>query len=357
MGRKKPEPQPKASIFSDKPDLDLKRAMWVTQDGGNASSIRGLSAVNRRVAWLSGANGLIQRTVDGGTTWKRCIIPGTEKLDFRDIEAFDERLAYVMSAGPGEASTIYKTIDGGKTWKRQFINPFPKGFFNAIAFWDEETGIALSDPVGGKPYLIRTTNGGKSWVRLPPETLPDMLKGEYGFAASGTNMVVYGDHHVWFGTGGSKARVFSSTDRGDTWHVAWSPMVHGAASSGIFSLAFFDEKHGVGVGGDYRKPEESPGNVMLTRDGGHSWNLIPARYSVPYRSCVRYVPGTNGSILIAVGRTGSSYSIDNGTTWNLLDVKGFYTLSFGDTADAGWAAGADGRVSRLTWQKPEFDEP
>jgi hypothetical protein len=33
-------------------------------------------------------------------------VPGAEKLDFRDVEAFGESTAYLLSAGPGEGSRI-----------------------------------------------------------------------------------------------------------------------------------------------------------------------------------------------------------------------------------------------------------
>src|SRR5262245_44468297 len=54
---------------------------------------RGVSAVSDMVAWASGTKGTIVRTADGGRTWRTCSIPGTEALDFRDIDAIDARTA------------------------------------------------------------------------------------------------------------------------------------------------------------------------------------------------------------------------------------------------------------------------
>ena len=48
--------------------------------------------------------------------------PAPTTLDFRDIDAVDERTAYVLSIGDGDASRIYKTTDGGRTWTLQFRN-------------------------------------------------------------------------------------------------------------------------------------------------------------------------------------------------------------------------------------------
>lgn len=37
--------------------------------GGTNTSLRGISIVSDDVAWVSGSNGSIGKTIDGGTTW------------------------------------------------------------------------------------------------------------------------------------------------------------------------------------------------------------------------------------------------------------------------------------------------
>src|SRR5690606_18329912 len=134
-------------------------AQWIKQNIETNASFRGLSVVNERVVWASGTGGTVVRTTDGGKTWDVIKVPGAEKLDFRDIEAFDAKTAYILSIGNGEDSRIYKTADGGKTWSLQFKNDNPKAFFDAIACWNERNCLAMSDPVDGKYLLIRTTDG------------------------------------------------------------------------------------------------------------------------------------------------------------------------------------------------------
>src|SRR4029077_16099330 len=92
-------------------------AQWIKQNVNTTASLRGLSVVNEKVVWASGTGGTVIRTIDGGKTWNVITVPGSEKLDFRDIEAFDANTAYILSIGNGEASRIYKTIDGGKNWQ------------------------------------------------------------------------------------------------------------------------------------------------------------------------------------------------------------------------------------------------
>src|SRR5689334_22487936 len=84
---------------------------WVLQTSGTTASLRGLSAVDSKVAWASGTGGTSLRTTDGAT-WRAATVPGAESLDFRDVEAFDARSAYLLSSGPGDKSRVYKTADG-----------------------------------------------------------------------------------------------------------------------------------------------------------------------------------------------------------------------------------------------------
>src|SRR5207248_10886149 len=208
-------------------------------------NLRGLSVVSSTVAWASGTHGTFLRTVDSGSNWGIGHVSGAESLDFRDVEAFSSDEAILLAAGPGDQSRIYKTTDGGKNWTLLFTNKDPKGFFDCMAFWDENHGIAVGDPVDGKFQLIKTENGGKDWKAIPPASLPPAIEGEGAFAASGTCIAVQGKKNVCFVTGGGAARVFHSSDAGETWSVSETPIVHGPPSAGIFSIAFRDEKNGV----------------------------------------------------------------------------------------------------------------
>ncbi len=226
--------------------------------------LRGLSAVSGKVAWASGAKGTVLRTIDGGTTWETLVIADADALDFRDIQAFDQNTAFVLSIGPGDQSRIYKTSDGGKIWQRQFTNSDPNAFYDCFAFWDSTHGIAVSDSVDGKFPLIATSDG-MTWNPVVPKTMPAALPNEGAFAASGTCIATFGKNDVWFGTGGPAARVFHSSDRGKNWTVAETPIIHSAASQGVFSLAFWTAKDGVAVGGDYKEPQKSKRRCGNTR--------------------------------------------------------------------------------------------
>jgi photosystem II stability/assembly factor-like uncharacterized protein len=323
------------------------RAQWEDQESGTKVRLRGLSVVNSRIAWASGAQGTVLRTIDGGQNWLPRIVPGSSELDFRDVHAISDTSAYLLSIGPGELSRIYKTTDAGATWNLSFKNKDPRGFLDAIAFWNDSSGLAQGDPVDGQFVVIFTDDAGKTWKSIDASGMPRALPGEGGFAASGTSLAIAGDQSAWFGTGGAaSARVFRSTDRGKTWTVHGTPVQAGSPSSGIFSLAFRDPRHGVAVGGDHKQPERGGQIVARTIDGGLTWLSPKGEGPRGFRSSVAYVPNSRSPVLVAVGPSGSDVSTDDGDSWKPLGSQGFHAVSFGP-AHAGWAVGEDGIIGRF----------
>lgn len=317
---------------------------WEAQASGVTTRLRGISAVSARVAWASGANGTLLRTADGGKTWTKLATPaGAEKLDFRDIDAVSDSVAYALSIGSGETSRIYKTRDSGATWDLQFANKDPKVFLDAMAFSDANHGVAFSDSVDGQFVILTTANGGTSWDRVPVDRLPPALEGEGAFAASGTNVAVLGTS-IWIGT--TKSRVLRSTDGGKSWSVVQTPIAIGEAT-GIFSIAFKDAKNGVVVGGDYTKESQAGDNAAFTTDGGVTWTL--AKGISGFRSVAAWLPGTRS--MLAIGPSGADWSTDDGRSWTAVALSGtlagFDTLSFAPATSFGWASGAGGRIARV----------
>jgi photosystem II stability/assembly factor-like uncharacterized protein len=319
----------------------LAHAQWQQQTIGSDADFRGVCAVSAQIAWVSGTKGTFGRTTDAGRTWSVGTVPGATKLDFRDVKAFGETTAYLLSAGPGEDSRIYKTGDGGQTWVLQFKSPERQAFYDAMAFWDEENGIALSDPVNGRFRLIITDDGGKNWKPLSGVNMPPSLPNEGAFAASGTCLVTNGKNDIWFCTGGAKtSRVFHSNDRGQNWTVSNTPILAGTNSAGIFSIAFRDQNHGMIVGGDYRKPNDFGATAAITTDGGKTWTLIDRPFS--FRSCVAWAKDR----WVVVGTSGSNFSKDDGATWKPLDQENYNSVGFTSTGE-GWAIGSKGRIAKF----------
>lgn len=265
-------------------------------------NLRGVSTLSRQIAWASGTHGTYLRTIDGGRTWTPGQVPEAGALDFRGVVAFSPDEAFLMSSGLGDQSRLYHTSDAGKHWQLQFTNPNPKGFFDCIAFWDAKHGIVLGDPVpdetGKLKFELLQTEDGENWHPIPASQLPDALPGEGAFAASNSSIAMLrsNDPNLWFATGGKAARVFHSPDRGRTWQVFDTPILHGPDSAGIFSIAFRDSLHGVIAGGDYKRPKEDGPELAFTDDGGKTWNLSPL-HPQAYFSSVAYDRRVNAEAL------------------------------------------------------------
>ena len=268
-------------------------------------SLRGVSAVSRQVAWASGTHGTYLRTIDSGLTWTPAQVPDAAALDFRAVVAFSADEAFLMSAGPGEQSRIYHSSDAGGHWQLQFANANPKSFFDSMVFWDSRHGVVLGDPIqdesGKLKFEVLLTDDGENWRAVPPSQLPDARDGEGAFAASNTCIAIVpgaSDRNIWFATGGKSARVFHSADRGQSWQVFDTPMVHGPDSAGIFSIAFRDSMHGVIAGGNYKHPREDGPNLAFTENGGKTWTP-PVLHPLAYFSAVAYDRKVNESAMRA----------------------------------------------------------
>jgi photosystem II stability/assembly factor-like uncharacterized protein len=325
-----------------------KGPWWVVRTSGLDTNLRAVAVGEYQqprhapvpVIWASGSNGVILQSKDEDKTWKQFHILGAEKLDFRGIQAFDAQRAYAMSSGEGNKSRIYETTDGGAHWKLEYAGQRKEIFLDALACdGSSPECMALSDPVDGK-FLILTAADGEHWKELPRDNMPAALPNEGAFAASGT-CFVYGGPAITFVTGGPAARVFHSPDRGKSWTVTETPIAHGNASSGIFSIAFHGDQEVV-VGGDYKDPNRLDRVAAYSRDGGKTWTLA-AQQPGGYRSAVAWVDGVT---LAAVGPNGEDVSEDGGMHWEHTDSLNLNALAILDIWH-GWAVGPNGTMAQM----------
>ena len=228
-----------------------------------------------------------------------------------------------------------------------YYEKHPKVFYDAMAFWNDSEGIAIGDPTDDCMSIIITRDGGKHWKKLNCNMLPSVISGEAAFAASDTNIAIVGNN-TWVATGGKASRVLYSPNKGKTWQIIDTPIVQGKATTGIYSIDFYDAQNGFAIGGDYTKPNENTANKMRTTNGGKTWALVGDTKSPGYRSCVQYLPNSNAKVLVAVGFKGIDCSNDAGNSWQHLSDEGFYTLRFLNDTIA-YAAGK-GRVCRLRFK-------
>ena len=303
-------------------------------DSGNAS-FRGLSVVDDYVVWVSGSSGTVGNSVDAGKTWTWMKVKGFEKIDFRDIEAFDKNTALIM--GVTEPAQILRTEDGGQTWKVVFEDGAQGMFLDAMDFWDLQNGIVIGDPINGHFFIGKTFDGGKTWSELPQQNRPMADSGEACFASSGTNIRMLNKTEAVFASGGLSSHVFIHDKKISI------PILQGKESTGANSIAVKNKKTMIVVGGDFMKKDDTEKNCVITTNGGATW-ISPKTSPTGYRSCVEYLSKNKW---ISCGLNGVDLSNDNGMNWKNISKESFHVCRKAKKGNDVYFAGNGGRVGKL----------
>lgn len=300
-------------------------------------SIRGLSVVDDKTVWISGSGGNVARSTDSGHTWKWMTVKGFEKMDFRDIEAFDDKTAVIM--GIASPAYILKTTDGGDNWKVVYENKDTSMFMDAMEFWNEQSGIVIGDPINNKIFIARTFDGGNTWQQLPDDKLPVAAKGEACFASSGTNIRKLNKKEAVFITGGLRSRLFMRDRQIEM------PIIQGKETTGANSVAVKNSKTMIVVGGDFNTKDSTSRNCVITKDGGNTW-IAPNMPPTGYRSCVEYLKKKDW---ITCGLNGIDITHDDGMNWSNISKESFHVVRKAKKGNAVFFAGGGGKIGKMEW--------
>ncbi|MCL6272972.1 oxidoreductase [Muricauda sp. 2012CJ35-5] len=308
----------------------------------DSTSIRAIEFIDTQTLAFAGSNGFFG-TVDVQSQNVRSNIQVHDTLTpgFRAI-ACTKNDFFMLSAG--NPALLYKTGNNG-TMELVYKEEGEGVFYDSMQFWDDENGIAIGDSMHGCLSIILTRDGGKSWNKVACSELPSSESGEGAFAASNTNISIFGSN-AWIAT--TAGNVYKSDDFGKTWSVVKTPITHELPTQGIYSMDFYDNKLGYAIGGDYTQPDSNSRNKIRTQDGGLTWQTVADGLEPNYKSCVQFVPNSNGDKLVAVGFTGVSVSNDGGEQWDKISDEGFYSIRFLNDSIA-YASGRY-KIAKLTFK-------
>lgn len=307
------------------------------------TSLRGLAVVNDSVIWVSGSNGYVGKSLNGGRSWDFQKIMPFDSAEFRDIEAFDENTAIVMSSV--QPPCILKTMDGGKTWKEVYRDQRHAAFLDAIDFYNG-IGSCIGDPVDGWFLVLTTPDSGNTWREISRVGKNDLLIKVAAFAASGSVIKQVDDHSICFATGGVEAFIFYSENNGSDWQMMPTDILHGSESSGIFSFDMDEKKHLIAAGGDYL----NAGEIVNTMYYLKNFNKMgkPVINPVGYISCVKF---WDEDKIIACGTNGIAITNWPENSSSLISNQSFNVAGISGSGKSVFFAGGNGRIAKLIIQE------
>ncbi|HWN99666.1 MAG TPA: YCF48-related protein [Blastocatellia bacterium] len=165
--------------------------------------------------WAVGGSGLLLLTVDGGANWE--VVPTGRAEDFWSVKFLTPERGFIV----GEDGLILATADGGRRWTAQ-----PSGTSGALLGLAVASDYAVA--VGEKGTILRTDNF-ESWHAIEAGTSETL------------NAVASGGDVCW--AVGSKGATAGSTDRGRSWKP--SPAV---VQRDLMSISVFSAVRAVAVG-------------------------------------------------------------------------------------------------------------
>jgi hypothetical protein len=322
----------------------------------NTISFRGLSVVDNKLVWFSGSKGVFGRSLNALSSTEFHQIEKYKKSDFRDIEAFSNKNAVIMSSG--FPALILYTDNGGISWNESFRSMDSAMFLDGMDFWNAKEGVVFGDPINGRFFVMKTKDGGKTWKEIDTTGFPPTMNGEAAFAASGPSIRCLKNGDFAFVSGGSVSRFYYFNKLKNKWTVSDIPIVQGKSSQGAFSFSYlkkdeFNEDLFCFVGGDFLK------DTLKDDEANSSWfRLNPplwfrqkfVRNTNGYRSCVEAI---NSYYLICCGTSGVDISVGTGVDkyWKNISDESFHVVRKAKRGNLIVFAGANGRIAKLIDKK------
>ena len=345
---------------------------WVDQNSNTTQTLLGVYFIDEDRGWITGNNGTILKTNNGGGTWERVTL-NTAGNDLYEVVFYGEDHGWMV----GSAGSIWYTQDGGNTWD-QSMNGIVQNLYD-VDFANENIGWAVG--VTGK--IFKTTNGGQDWTEQSSGTNMDLysvrfLNSMVGWASgdNGTILRTRDGGQSWTAlSSGTTEDVLSidftspqrgvatcrngvllaTNDGGDTWlqetvtsgdvwdvglasHIcliggedylnflnAPAPLpdptpgwesINSPVDEALIDVTFLDDQVGIAVGYD--------GTILRTTDQGLTWTEIPSGTdknlsSVDFKGNIGYISGQNRTML---------RSDDGGLTWRTLTTGGVFDSYF-----------------------------
>ncbi|MGD2115047.1 MAG: hypothetical protein PVG07_08340, partial [Acidobacteriota bacterium] len=355
--------QPAASIGAVAVDPTAPDVLWV---GTGEPTPRNSASVG---------NG-VYRSMDGGETWTRLGLEGTERIARIVLDPRSPDTAYVCALGPtwGESPErgVFKTVDGGATWERILsandttgcaelrMDPSnPNKLFAAL--WQHRRRPWHFESGGPGSGLHVTHDGGRTWTEITPEDgLPEPPLGRIGLAVAPSD-----PDRVYALVEAGENGLYASTDGGATFRKVSTDELIG-------NRPFYYSRITVDPA-DATRLYSSWSLVSVSEDGGSTWEeLVPFREAHPDHHAL-WIDPANPAFLVDGNDGGVAISRDRGETWEFvrnLPLAQYYHVRvdddlpyhvYGGLQDNGsWRGPSEvwenGGIRNFHWQEVDFGD-
>lgn len=314
---------------------------WEVERSVAIDSMGAIMAVASRPPGVFVAGGMMGRiavSTDTGKTWSVTRVDANDSSHFRAVAIPEDHAFFAVSAG--QPALIYKSVDAGATWRITHRDSTGLAFLDAIHFFNGVKGLVYGDAIEGVSHFLVTEDSGESWQTLPDSAFNPPYADDRGFAASNSLISSFG-RQVWVA---SSDAVWQSSDYGASWiesSLAHPSAWDSAEVAGWMGVQRYDNDRGVIVGGDWNQPSNLEGTVQIYRNGWSACAECPGHVAD-----VLYLPGFQGSVVLAAGQSGVWQSVDGGFHWNQILDEPFYTISSNPLGDVLIVSGKN-RMVRL----------
>lgn len=304
----------------------------------SAIDFKGLSVVDDFVFWVSGTNGTIGMTYNGGKSFNWVSPKGYSDREFVAIHALDYKTAIAVAAG--SPPLILRTIDLGASWQEVFFDVESTAKLTDINFtsYSKKWGIVVGNDNSNKPYILKTEDGGFTWEKMEEADLPDFDSGESFFATGGANVKMIDDRNYMAVSGGSNSTFMVNTVPPINVDIP-NTKIHG-----------FDYMHaenfGLIVGENPSNTQAGNSNLVIfsLKDNFHPEIEKP---TTPPSGNISSVVIKSQYKAVTCGKDGVDISIDKGQNWvNISDIS-FNSCTLGKTGNRIFFVGSEGKIAML----------
>ena len=207
--------------------------LWKAQTSGTIENLQDVYFTSPSTGCTVGANGTIETTTDGGTSW-------TLRNSFTPNDLRSNWFTTPDSGwAVGLAGTIRVTVDGGATWAIQ--NSGTSANLSCVYFRTSQEGYV----VGGNGSVRKTTNAGINWTAQTSGITAELR--DIIFTSSSTGFIV-----------GANGRILKTINGGTNWTLQTS-----GTTQTLRGVYFSSTSNGLAFG--------HAGTILKTTDGGATW--------------------------------------------------------------------------------------